>query len=289
MAGGFYGVYFDRNSPIAVSTEDEQTSEIVVDDVQTEEESPLVNDNEIEESQEINVYAGSVIPELPKVLDNEQINVYVPIAGETFPGIAFFNPEHFHIAVNGFVSLLKGGIEKIEKVKSENGVDTWGVFLTDGRVEYFTITNGKPGLKGDTPILKVQDNELYASYDAGDTWNFLAKLPEGPEGPKGDGFEIKKVYTSVEEMNSNFETDGVPLGGFVLISTDDVNDNDNSKLYVKGEDSYRYLNDLSGAQGIQGPPGQTPVKGVDYYTESEKEAFIKDVINEIPFAEGVSV
>ena len=287
MAGGFYGVYFNRNSPTAISTEDEQTDEIIVDDVQTEEESPLVNDNEIEESQEINVYAGSIIPELPKLLDNEQINVYVPVAGETFPGISFFNPKHFHIAVNGFVSLLKGGIEKIEKVKSENGVDTWGVFLTDGRVEYFTITNGKPGPKGDAPILKVENNdELYASYDAGSTWNFLANLPKGP---KGDGFEIKKVYSSVDEMNSNFKIDDVPLGGFVLISTDDVNDNDNSKLYVKGEDCYRYLNDLSGAQGIQGPPGHTPKKGVDYYTESEKKALIKDVIKEIPFAEGVSV
>lgn len=43
-----------------------------------------------------------------------------------------------------------------------------------------------------------------------------------------------------------------------------------------------------GAQGIQGPPGAngtdgyTPVKGVDYYTEEDKEGLAKEVLEIVP-------
>ena len=286
MGNNFYGISYKNNPPVVNDAEHNQ--EIITKSAEIEDSLPVISDNE--NVQEINVYGGQVIPELPKLLDNEQINVYVPIAGKTFPGISFFNPEHFHIAVNGFVSLLKGGIDKIEKISSENGIDTWGIFLTDGRVEYFTIENGKPGTPGVTPLLKCsEDDELYVSYDNGENWSFIGKLPPGPPGPKGDSFEVKKVYTSIEAMNQGFSTDDVPVGGLVLINTDDVENDDNAKLFVKHEDAYHYLTDMSGAQGIQGPPGYTPVKGKDYFTPKDKQTLIDDILELIPFAEGVSV
>ena len=33
----------------------------------------------------------------------------------------------------------------------------------------------------------------------------------------------------------------------------------------------------TGEQGPQGEPGYTPVKGTDYYTESDKEAILNDI------------
>ena len=33
----------------------------------------------------------------------------------------------------------------------------------------------------------------------------------------------------------------------------------------------------TGEQGLQGEPGYTPVKGTDYYTESDKEAILNDI------------
>jgi hypothetical protein len=236
------------------------SNSLIVDDVK--EESLEVVDAGT--NQEINVYGGSVTPELPKVLDNEQINVYAPVAGKTFPGLAFFNSSHFSITVGGFVSLLKGGIESIEKVATNGLVETWAVFLTDGRVEYFTITNGATGDDG-------------------------PQGPPGPVGPKGDGLEIKKVYYSVDEMWEDFSNEEVPFGGVVIITTDDVNNPDNSKLFVKHKDGFHYLNDLSGAQGIQGPPGYTPILGTDYFTDADKQQIVKRVIEELPWAEGVSV
>lgn len=40
-----------------------------------------------------------------------------------------------------------------------------------------------------------------------------------------------------------------------------------------------------GEQGIQGEPGQTPEKGVDYWTEEDKAEIVQDVLDALPTAE----
>lgn len=89
-----------------------------------------------------------------------------------------------------------------------------------------------------------------ATYD----WRPKGSL-KGPKGDKGDPFAIAKTYASVSAMNAGFATDGVKTGSFVLIDTGNVDNPDNSKLYVKGDSAYTFVTDLSGAQGIQGPQG----------------------------------
>ena len=84
---------------------------------------------------------------------------------------------------------------------------------------------------------------------------------QGPRGEKGDPFYIAKVYTSVSAMKSGYASDAVPVGGFVVIETGNVNDADNAKLFIKGNSSYEFLTDLSGAQGVQGPQGETGIQG----------------------------
>ena len=82
--------------------------------------------------------------------------------------------------------------------------------------------------------------------------------PQGPKGEKGDQgspFAIKKIYKTVEEMNADFSNEEVKQNEFVIISTEDVSHEDNSKMYIKGESKFEFINDLSGAQGIQGPKG----------------------------------
>lgn len=78
---------------------------------------------------------------------------------------------------------------------------------------------------------------------------------QGPKGEKGDPFTVAKTYASVAEMNEGYATDEVPQGGFVVIETGDVNDEDNAKLYMKGAEAYQYITDLSGADGLTGPQG----------------------------------
>jgi hypothetical protein len=85
---------------------------------------------------------------------------------------------------------------------------------------------------------------------------------QGPQGIQGEPFEFYKVYVSVAAMEA--DAANVPEGKFVLINTNDVEDDDNSKMFVRNSEEptgFRYLNDLSGAQGIQGPQGIQGVQG----------------------------
>lgn len=84
---------------------------------------------------------------------------------------------------------------------------------------------------------------------------------QGPKGEKGDPFAVAKTYPSVAAMNAGFASDGVKEGGFVVINTENVEDEDNAKLYVKGKSAYTFLTDLSGAQGMKGPQGERGPQG----------------------------
>ena len=78
---------------------------------------------------------------------------------------------------------------------------------------------------------------------------------KGEKGDPGEPFKIRKIYKSVALMNAGYATDGVPVGGFVLIDTGSVEDADTGKLFCKSNTAYTYICDLSGATGIQGPQG----------------------------------
>lgn len=84
---------------------------------------------------------------------------------------------------------------------------------------------------------------------------------QGPKGEKGDGFTIAKTYSSIAAMHAGFATDNVPINGLVLINTGNVEDEDNAKLYVKLENGYSYLADLSGSEGIKGDKGEQGDQG----------------------------
>ena len=71
----------------------------------------------------------------------------------------------------------------------------------------------------------------------------------------GKPFKVGKVYNSVDEMNSDFDNPDVEEGDFVVIETGDLEDPDNSKLYLKTETEFKFITDLSGAQGFTGPRG----------------------------------
>ena len=115
---------------------------------------------------------------------------------------------------------------------------------------------GPKGDKGDQGIQGVQGPQG-PKGDAG------VQGPKGDKGGTGAPFSIAKVYNSVSAMNAGYATDGVPVGGFVVIDTGNVEDDDNAKLYVKGNTQYDYLTDMSGADGIQGPQGPQGPAGAD--------------------------
>lgn len=88
----------------------------------------------------------------------------------------------------------------------------------------------------------------------------------GPTGATGEGFSIYRTYASTADMYA--DALNVAEGKFVLIaSTPD--DEDNGKLFVRvnSDEIFKFLADLSGAQGLkgdrgeQGPIGPTGLQG----------------------------
>ena len=149
---------------------------------------------------------------------------------------------------------------------------------------------GERGLQGDTgaaatiELGTIVAGDLAEVTNSGDehhaVFNFTLPRglqgeqgPEGPQGPKGEKgeqgekgdpgreFAFSAVYSSITAMNEAAASDNVPEGGLVIISTDTVEDEDNSKIFVKKDGAYKYVNDLSGATGIQGPKGDKGDQG----------------------------
>jgi hypothetical protein len=138
------------------------------------------------------------------------------------------------------------GKNGVDGKDGDDGVSVQSATVNGNGRLILTLTNGKTI---DCGIAKGADGQQGPKGD------------QGIQGPRGEPFSIAKTYSSVAEMEANFAIDGVPTGGFVLIDTANVNDQDNAKLFYKGYYAYVYLTDLSGAQGIQGPQGIQGVQG----------------------------
>ena len=68
----------------------------------------------------------------------------------------------------------------------------------------------------------------------------------------GDAFTYKKEYPSIEAMEADWGTADVKLGEYVLINANNVEDPDDAKVYLKTQNGWKFIVDLSGMQGIQG-------------------------------------
>lgn len=66
---------------------------------------------------EINVRSAPIQPEVPKILDNEQINVYVPFATTLYAGIASYDSKHFEFKLPGKVSVHHDITETLNYVR----------------------------------------------------------------------------------------------------------------------------------------------------------------------------
>ncbi len=84
---------------------------------------------------------------------------------------------------------------------------------------------------------------------------------QGVQGPIGKPFTVAKTYQSVDEMNADYNNPDIDIGSFVVIVSS-VENEDNAKLYIKGENDYVFVVDMSGMTGIQGEQGIQGIQGV---------------------------
>lgn len=149
----------------------------------------------------------------------------------------------------------KNGLTKEVQIfdgeKGENGQDGLTPTIGDNGNWYLGETDtGKPsrGIQGEQGIQGIQGIQGERGIQ-GET---------GPRGEQGEPFTIKKTYSSVSEMNADFNN--MALGDYVMIANS-VEVEDNAKLYTRGQSAWIFITDFSGATGIQGPQGERGPQG----------------------------
>ena len=156
--------------------------------------------------------------------------------------------------------------------KGEDGKSAYQVWLDQGNngseADFLKAIQGKVGKDGQSAY-----QEWLAAGNQGTEANFLASLKgepgqpgkDGAQGPAGKGFNIVKTYPSVAEMNAQFASDNIAEGDFVAIaSKNGAEDPENAQVYMRSGNSMKFIVDLSGATGIQGPAGKTGQTGATY-------------------------
>ncbi len=170
--------------------------------------------------------------------------------------------------------VVKDGVgikaHSVEKKTDENGLSksTLNVSCTDGKTDTVEISDGI-GIKSAA--------QTKASTLSGELNEYTVKLTDGTEskikvynGRAGKDFRIKKTYASIAEMEADFSGDEVETYEFAMIDTGSVEDADTGKLYCKGETEWKYIGDLSGAQGIKGDTGNGIASVENTLTEEGK-------------------
>ena len=149
--------------------------------------------------------------------------------------------------------------EEIKRIGFQDVVDQ--AVMNIGMNYVFKVNTVEPDQTA-TVVQAAADGKNYVTFNIprGQTGE------QGFRGPAGKDFQIKQTFASVKDMEASQGKD-FEDGDFALIASD-VNDPDNSKFYVWSDANkkFTYMDDLSGAQGIQGPAGPSPVLHVTKVT-----------------------
>ena len=112
------------------------------------------------------------------------------------------------------------------------------------------VKDAKQAVKDSKEVLqnppKIVDGNWYIYDYVNDTYQ------DSGINAVGDAFTIVKTYSSVQAMQDDYNNPEVKAGQFVMIDTGNVENEEDSRLYLKGDTEWKFISDLSGAQGIQG-------------------------------------
>lgn len=168
------------------------------------------------------------------------------------------------------IAALNEGIEHVDGIAEQMPQDIQDALAEAKASGEFDGPKGDKGDKGDQGIQGIQGEKGEkgdpgipgtngrdgAKGDQGD---------KGEKGDKGDPFTVKMTFPSIAAMEAYVPDPehGKPViesGEFVMI-TSTVSDPDNAKLYIKTDDGYTFITDLSGAQGMKGDKGDRGEQG----------------------------
>lgn len=193
--------------------------------------------------------------------NSQQINDPKPLPAGTYNfelwithqnGTVSIFPDDKYLSFTLNKNIMGFASEKVTNLSLES-VETEALKYIDDRVKELKAA----GLKGDpgkdaTLDIGTDGNWIVNGKDLGRK----AQGPAGKDGQPGKNFNIAKTFASKKAMSG----DGLSDGDFVMIASN-VNDPDNASLYTWTGQEFKFMSDLSGAQGIKGDTGATGADG----------------------------
>lgn len=172
------------------------------------------------------------------------------------------------------------GIEKIELLNKADRTATYKITFTDGSTFEYQVLDGQDGINGVngvdgiTPTIGENGNWFVGDTDTGKP----ARGEKGEQGEQGiqgvQGVAGQDGITPDISINATVNNNvGTPS-----VSVEKTGTTENPVFNL----SFENLKGEQGLQGERGEQGDKPIKGVDYYTDSDKKEIIDDVIASLP-------
>ena len=156
-------------------------------------------------------------------------------------------------------------------IKGEDGADgAPGKDGTPGK-------DGSPGKDGVTPHIGDNGNWYIGDVDTGKPSRGQDGQDGAPGAPGTPGKDGKDGAPGADGVSPTVEITAIDGGNRVSITD------------AEGSSSFDVMNGTDGAPGTpgaDGADGHTPVKGVDYWTETDKSEIVSEVIAELPVYNG---
>ena len=145
------------------------------------------------------------------------------------------------------------------KFKVGNGTDNWNTLTYGGLIgaSGYSGISGYSGFSGISGYSGESGTSGYSGFSGISGYSGFS----GISGATGMGFTIAKTYASVATLTADTSPTGITAGQFAIIDTGDVENSENSRLYLWNGSVYQYTSDLSGAQGIKGESGISGFSG----------------------------
>lgn len=158
------------------------------------------------------------------------------------------------------------GILSVTKKSEIDEINYYEILYTDGTTQEFTVEDGysayhiaiKNGYDGTEEewLLSLIGKGLEFQWEGtrlgvrveGETTYTYTEL-KGEKGDKGDtgkAFYIAKTYSSVGEMQADFNNNTIKTGEYVIISS---TDGDNGKIFEKKESSFEFIVQMGSSGG----------------------------------------
>ncbi|MBC2855489.1 tail fiber domain-containing protein [Cetobacterium sp. 2A] len=174
-------------------------------------------------------------------------------------GVGISNITHVKEGLTNriLISLTNGTSYPVNLLDGESAFELWLGKDNEGTLEDFFEAYRGFSIK----ILKFKEtlpngDNVYEIFIDNDE-----KIGEfiSPKGTKGNSFHIFKTYSSIVEMENDFINDEIPIGSYVVISSDNL---DNAKLFEKKQKGFEFVVKMAGEFETLKPATKTKLGGV---------------------------